>query len=429
MSNPQKIGVIGLGYVGLPLAVAFFEAGRHVLGFEVPGDRLYAMLAGRSHVDAVPDAKLARMLSSTRFEITTDVRRYSEPDALLICVPTPLRCQEKASPDTRYLDVVFRDISDHARCGQVIVIESTVLPRTTEFYREHLEKNGLKVGRDIYLAHSPEREDPGNTQFKNTLVSKLLGGVDPESAEAARLVYEAVFPVVVVSSARVAEAAKLLENTYRLVNIALINELNLLFRELRLDTQEIISAAATKPFGFQPFYPGPGIGGPCIGENPRSLSWYAKVLTGCRLPLIDAAGEYVHKIPAEVVRVLQTALSRRGECLDGSKVLVIGMTYKRDVADTRGSPGAAITKRLIAAGAEVHWYDEKVAADFSPHHAAIRITSFWELLQQDFRAVVITVDDSIYSRKLEAIVRNSRLVLDTRNATRDITEKENVIMV
>lgn len=427
-SRQGTVGIIGLGYVGLPLAATFAEGGFSVIGFDVDAVKIDALRAGRSYIRHVPAARLQPLLrtqpaepGAAAFFPTTDYSVLTRCDAILICVPTPLT--ENREPDLSFVVATTEAIARHLRRGQLVVLESTTYPGTTdEVVRPLLEAGGLHVGTDFHLAFSPEREDPNNPQFNTRTIPKLVGGCTPQCAKVAAALYGAVLErIVPVSSARVAEAAKLLENIYRSVNIALVNELKVLFDRMGLDVWEVIEAAATKPFGFTPFYPGPGLGGHCIPIDPFYLTWKARQYE-LATRFIELAGEVNHAMPAFVIEKLMDALNQRRRSLNGARVLVVGVAYKRDLDDTRESPALKIIDLLLRKGAEVAYHDPYVPMLKRSRHYDFNLRSVplnpTELQRTD--AVVIVTDHSGVDYKL--IVGASPLVIDTRNATRSIAE-------
>jgi UDP-N-acetyl-D-glucosamine dehydrogenase len=414
------VGIIGLGYVGLPLARAFSAKGVRVLGFDVDATKVEKLQRGESYIGHIP-AEAVRQMRGHCFEATCDFARLAEPDAILICVPTPLT--EAREPDLTYVINSTRSIAAALRPGQLIVLESTTYPGTTrQVVRPILEAGGLQAGRDFFLAFSPEREDPGNPNFSAPTIPKVVGGLDERSLELAAALYAQVtVRVVKVSGPEVAEACKILENTYRAVNIALVNELKVLYDRMGIDVWEVIEAAKTKPFGFAPFYPGPGLGGHCIPIDPFYLTWVARKY-GLTTRFVELAGEINTAMPAFVVHKLGDALNDRGKPVRGSKVLLLGMAYKKDVDDPRESPGFELMELLLRKGAAVAYNDPHIP-DLPPmrHHPALQMASqalTRELLQaQD--AVLIVTDHSAYDWRW--IVENAALVVDTRNATRGVT--------
>ncbi|HXT60713.1 MAG TPA: nucleotide sugar dehydrogenase [Pirellulales bacterium] len=420
LGKTARVGVIGLGYVGLPLIRAFVAAGYRTLGFDVDPSKIDRLLAGTSYISHIPSEWIARCLAEGQFEPTGDPRRLAEADAILICVPTPL--SDSRDPDLSYVENTARQIAAVLRPGQLVILESTTYPGTTrDVVLPLLEAGGLKAGRDFYLAYSPEREDPGNAHFEASVIPKVVGGIDPQSSRLAMLLYgQAVVKVVPVSSCEVAEACKILENTYRAVNIALVNELKMLYDRMGIDVWEVIEAAATKPFGFQPFYPGPGLGGHCIPIDPFYLSWVARK-HGMPTRFIELAGEINTQMPQYVVDRLTDALNERSKAVKGSKICVLGVAYKKDIDDPRESPSFVLMELLLARGAELTYNDPHVPAlPKMRHHRLPALTS--TPLTADFLAsqdcVLIATDHSAYD--YDFIVRHAPLVVDTRNATRGV---------
>ncbi|MGD9647129.1 MAG: nucleotide sugar dehydrogenase, partial [Pirellulales bacterium] len=336
-SRRALVGVIGLGYVGLPLVRLFASAGLRTLGFDVDEQKIARLLSGESYIGHIPSAWIAETVRSGRFLPTADSRRLAEPDALLICVPTPLA--DNRDPDLSFVQRTSQQIAAALRPGQLIVLESTTYPGTTrDVVLPRLAAKGLVVERDYLLAYSPEREDPGNPTHRAGNIPKVVSGYGPASLAAATALYQAAIPQIVpVSSLEVAEACKLLENTYRAVNIALVNELKVVFASLGIDVWEVIDAARTKPFGFQAFYPGPGLGGHCIPIDPFYLSWVARQ-HGANSRFVELAGELNTEMPGYVVERVEQALAETGRTLSGSKVCLLGVAYNRDVDDPRESP-------------------------------------------------------------------------------------------
>lgn len=422
VDRSAKVGVIGLGYVGLPLIRAFIHAGYSTLGFDVDEAKVERLLAGESYIGHIPSAWIAEWVSGGRLRPTADMRRLAEPDALLICVPTPLT--ESRDPDLRFVEATARQIAAVLRPGQLVVLESTTYPGTTrEVVLPILAGSGLEVGRDYYLAFSPEREDPGNPDYSAQSIPKVVGGMDPTSARLAVLLYrQAVVRVVPVSSCEVAEACKILENTYRSINIAMVNELKMLFDRLGIDVWEVIDAAKTKPFGFQAFYPGPGLGGHCIPIDPFYLSWVARK-HGMTTRFIELAGQINTAMPQYVVHRLVEALNEHCKPLRGSKVCILGVAYKKDVDDPRESPSFELMDLLRAGGAVLSYNDPHVPRlPAMRHHQVPNLTS--QALTAEFLAgqdaVLIATDHSAYD--YDFIVRHAPLVLDTRNATRNVVQ-------
>jgi UDP-N-acetyl-D-glucosamine dehydrogenase len=417
-----KVGVIGLGYVGLPLIRVFINAGFKTLGFDVDQAKVDRLRAGESYIKHIPSPWIAECIGKGTFEPTADMRRLCEADALLICVPTPL--SESRDPDLTYVEMTTRQIAEVLRPGQLIVLESTTYPGTTRHVLlPILTAGGLKVGEDLFLAFSPEREDPGNPDFSADRIPKVVGGIDPTSGRLAELLYgTAVVRVVPVSNCEVAEACKIVENTYRSVNIAMINELKVLFDRLGIDVWEVIEAAKTKPFGFQAFYPGPGLGGHCIPIDPFYLSWVARKY-GMATRFIELAGEINTSMPHYVVHRLTEALNDAGKAVRGSKVLMLGMAYKKDVDDPRESPSFVLMELLLARGANLSYNDPHIPRLPAMRHHRLPAMDSVELsakLLADQDCVLIATDHSSYNYEL--IVRHAPLVIDTRNATKNVKE-------
>ena len=419
-SDRATVGVIGLGYVGLPLGLTMAEAGKQVIGLDVDEAKIEKLRAGKSYIRHIADERVAA--SRERFEASTDFAALGRCDAIIICVPTPL--SEGREPDLGYVSRTAETIAKHLRRGQLVVLESTTYPGTTdEVVRPILESGGLRVGEDFHLAFSPEREDPGNAHFNTKTIPKLVGGVTRECGEVAAALYESFLAkVVVVSEARVAEAAKLLENIYRSINIALVNELKMLFERMGIDVWEVIEAAATKPFGFTAFYPGPGLGGHCIPIDPFYLTWKARHYD-FSTRFIELAGEVNTAMPYWVVEKVVEALSDGGRALRGAKVLVLGVAYKKDVDDLRESPALKVIEILESRGAQVSYNDPYVPslrARKLRHYETFELDSV-ELGEEAVGGadcVLIATDHTAYD--YDWIVRTARCVVDTRNATRHV---------
>ncbi len=421
-SGRGTVGVIGLGYVGLPLSATFAEAGFDVIGFDVDASKVEQLAAGRSYIRHIPSDRLTKILvdqpgqAGRSFFPTADFARLADCDAVLICVPTPLT--RNREPDLSFVTGTGETVARYLRAGQLVVLESTTYPGTTDdVLRPILEKGGLRVGIDFHLAFSPEREDPNNPNFNTKTIPKVVGGTTQVCGAVACALYGAVIDrIVPVSSAQVAEAAKLLENIYRSVNIALVNELKVLFDRMGLDVWEVISAAATKPFGFTAFYPGPGLGGHCIPIDPFYLTWKARQYD-LTTRFIELAGEVNHAMPAFVVQKVMDALNDRGRSLRGSRVLVLGISYKKDLDDTRESPSLKVVDLLQRKGAEVSYHDPYVPALARSRRYNLGLQS--QPLTRETLAsvdvVVITTDHTEVDYDL--VVEAAPLVVDTRNAT------------
>jgi UDP-N-acetyl-D-glucosamine dehydrogenase len=408
--------VVGLGYVGLPLAETFASGGFRVIGFDIDTAKVEKLRRGQSYIGHISSERVAELVRTGRFEATTDPARFADADAIVICVPTPLT--ETREPDLSYIIKTGELIQPYLRRGQLIVLESTTYPGTTdELLRPILERSGFKAGHDFFLAFSPEREDPGNKQFATRNIPKVVGGLDETSRQLAVALYEPVVEgVVPVSSTQVAEACKILENTYRAVNIALVNELKVVFERMGIDVWEVIAAAKTKPFGFQAFYPGPGLGGHCIPIDPFYLTWAARKY-GVHTRFIELAGEVNTSMPGYVVNRVAEALNEERKALKGSRVCVLGVAYKKDVDDPRESPAFEIMEMLEQRGAIVSYNDPHIPHLPRMRHHHIRLDS-QELAEAFVTAqdcLLIVTDHSAYD--FDAILRHARLVIDTRNAT------------
>jgi UDP-N-acetyl-D-glucosamine dehydrogenase len=425
-SRKAKIGVIGLGYVGLPLALLFGEEGFPVLGFDIDATKVAALRGGESYIYRVPKTEI-QLARRKGFDATGDYARVADMDAVIICVPTPL--DEHRQPDLSYVRSTVESIAPHLHLGQLVILESTTYPGTTDELvvpvLERLNRAQCRVARNgepfdnsIFVAFSPEREDPGNDSVARRDVPKVVGGVDTTATELARELYAALFHrVVTVSTPAVAEMTKLLENIYRCVNIAMVNELKLLCLRMGIDVWEVIDAASTKPFGFQPFYPGPGLGGHCIPIDPFYLSWKARQWD-FQMRFIELAGEINTAMPRHVVAAVGSALNARSKAINGSRVLVLGVSYKKDIDDLRESPALPIIELLRAQGAAVSYHDPffPVLDKGRKYDLQLRCVPLENLGAYD--CVLIVTDHSSYD--YAEIVREAQLVVDTRNATRGI---------
>ncbi|MCA9028701.1 MAG: nucleotide sugar dehydrogenase [Planctomycetaceae bacterium] len=426
-NKTANIGVIGLGYVGLPLIDAFVNAGFRATGFDVDQAKVDSLNAGKSYIKHISSDDVQGWTDKGLFEATGDLSRMAEVDALLICVPTPLN--DSRDPDLKYVESTAEAIAKTLRPGQLVVLESTTYPTTTrDVMLPILEKSGLTAGEDFFVAYSPEREDPGNQHYSASRIPKVVGGLDPTSLELAAALYgHAVVEVIPVSSCEVAEACKILENTYRAVNIALVNELKMLYDRMGIDVWEVIDAAKTKPFGFQAFYPGPGLGGHCIPIDPFYLTWLARK-QGLTTRFIELAGEVNQHMPEYVIARLAEFLNDAGKPIRGSRICLLGMAYKKDVDDPRESPSFVLLDLLLARGADVTYNDPHVPK-LRPmrHHNVPNMTS--NELTPEFLAaqdcVLIATDHSAYD--YDHIVKHAKLVLDTRNATKHVTESREKI--
>lgn len=423
------VGIIGLGYVGLPLIDAYIKAGFSAIGFDVDQKKVNSLLAGNSYIAHIEHTTIAGWLSQKRFDAIVDMTRLCEADVILICVPTPL--SDSRDPDLKYVEMTTQAIAESLRPGQMIVLESTTYPGTTkDVLLPILQESGLTAGKDFFLAYSPEREDPGNPDFTAGTIPKVVGGLEPNSLKLATLFYEqAITQVVPVNSCETAEACKILENTYRSVNIAMVNELKVLFQKIGINIWEVIDAAKTKPFGFQAFYPGPGLGGHCIPIDPFYLSWVARKH---EMPtkFIELAGEINTSMPLYVVHRLAEALNLVSKPIRGSKIGIFGVAYKKDVDDPRESPSFKLMELLIERGAELSYCDPHIpqlpkmrsfdVPDLSHNPASDEYVSSLD-------CVLIATNHSAFD--WPEIVKNAQLVVDTRNATHAVTDgREKIYM-
>ena len=429
------VGVIGLGYVGLPLAATIAEAGFAAIGFDTKTSKIEALRRRESYIRHVPASRLAQIVRTeppqagrAGLHASAEFGDLARCDGILICVPTPLT--ESREPDLSYIVQTAEAVAQYLRRGQLVVLESTTYPGTTdEVVRPILERGGLRVGRDFHLAFSPEREDPNNREFSTRTIPKLVGGITPECGRVAAALYGTVIErVVPVSNASVAEAAKLLENIYRSVNIALVNELKVLFARMGLNVWEVIEAAASKPFGFTPFFPGPGLGGHCIPIDPFYLTWRARQFE-LTTRFIELAGEVNLAMPAYVIERLADALNERGQSLKGSRVLILGVAYKRDLDDDRESPAYKLMELLARKHAEFTYHDPFVPVLQASRRYDFRLRSV-PLTAESLAAadaVLIATDHSAFD--YDFIVEHARLVVDTRNATRNVRSgREKIVL-
>ena len=410
-----RVGVIGLGYVGLSLAVEFAKASLQVTGIEIDADKLERLSRGESYIQDIKPYEVKGLVADKKLLVSDDYDTLKDLDAVSICVPTPL--SKTKDPDISYIAAVTREIVPRLHPGQLIVLESTTYPGTTdEVILPELERTGLQVGREFFLAFSPERIDPGNSLYRTKNTPKIIGGVTPQCAQVAKLLYEqAIDCVVLVSSARAAEMVKLLENTFRAVNIGLVNEVALMCDRLKIDVWEVIEAAATKPFGFMPFYPGPGLGGHCIPVDPYYLAWKLKTLD-YKARFIELAAEINTNMPWHVVSKVVDGLNDMRKSVKGSNILVLGVTYKRNTNDLRESPALDIIKILQDKGATVTFHDPFIA-DLSALNGAVHVPLRAEILQAA-DCVVIATDHSTLD--YEWVLMQARLLVDTRNVTKHV---------
>jgi len=434
-----RVGIIGCGYVGLPLGLRFAEAGHRVTGFDTDPEKVDKLNRGQTYIQHIPQSKIQQFVQSKHFGATTDFSRLAEVDAIIICVPTPL--DQRREPDLSYVEDTAQAIRPHLQRGQLVVLESTTYPGTTEeLVLPVLEQTGMKcpvahgpdhelIATDFFLAFSPEREDPGNKQYGLAQIPKVVGGVNPPSCRAAQALYtQVVAKVIPVSSTQAAEMTKLLENIFRCVNIALVNELKMLALRMGIDIWEVIDAAATKPFGFMPFYPGPGLGGHCIPVDPFYLSWKAREYDFATR-FIELAGEVNTAMPYHVVDATAAALNERQKSIKGSRIMVLGVAYKKDVDDMRESPSLKIIEQLTLRGAKVDYNDP-----YFPQIPKLRHYNFQGMksvaidskILAGYDCVMIATDHTSYDYQM--IVESSQLVIDARNATRRISRNRNKIV-
>ncbi len=407
------LGVIGLGYVGLPLAVSYAKAGFSVIGFELAADKVAALNRGESYILDVPTADVAELVSAGRFKATTDMSLMANVDCVNICVSTPL--SKTRDPDISFIQSAVQQIMPNLHDGMLIILESTTYPGTTEeVILPLLAENGAEVGKDYFLAFSLERVDPGNPDFHTTNIPKVVGGVTPACTEVAKTLYEQVMDTVVpLSSVRVAETVKLLENTFRSVNIGLVNEIALMCDAMGIDVWEVIKGAATKPFGFMPFYPGPGLGGHCIPIDPFYLSWKAK-LAGSEARFIELAGQVNGAMPRHVVNLVVGALNRLAKPVNGSRILVVGVAYKSGIDDMRESPALDIIELLGQLGGKIDWYDPHVMS-LPPEITANKLETWQPDILSEYDAAVIVTKHATVDHTLLLEPQNLAII-DTRNA-------------
>jgi UDP-N-acetyl-D-glucosamine dehydrogenase len=415
-SRAARVGVVGLGYVGLPLLVEFARAGYDAVGFDIDARKVDQINAGHSYIPDVPTSDVAELRAAGRLAATTDFSELARIDTVNICVPTPLR--KTKDPDMSFVVSAVEKVAAFLHPGMLVVLESTTYPGTTEeLVQPILEAGGLRAGRDFFLAFSPERVDPGNERFNTKNVPKVVGGISPACAQLAAALYGAAIDTVVpVSSPRVAEMVKLLENTFRAVNIGLVNEIALMCDRLGIDVWEVVDAAATKPFGFLPFYPGPGLGGHCIPIDPFYLSWKAKQ-SGFEARFIELAGHVNGAMPHAVLDKIAEALNARRKAINGSSVLIVGISYKRDIDDMRESPALDVMGLLQARGARVSYTDPYVPQLDGRHWSGGQTLTSVALTPETLAAadcVAIVTDHRVFD--YEMIVRCSDLIVDSRNA-------------
>ncbi|MBC8471802.1 MAG: nucleotide sugar dehydrogenase [Planctomycetes bacterium] len=410
------VGVLGLGYVGLPLAGEFASAGLKVVGFDIDEKKVRTLNSGRSIIKHVPHSRVKQIVKAGRFKATSNMAHLKNVDAILVCVPTPLT--QNREPDMQFIIKSTETIAKYLQRGQLIVLESTTYPGTTrEVMVPILQSSGLKAGKDFHLAYSPEREDPGNKDFSTGTIPKVVGGLTQKCCDMACKLYDiAIVWTVAVSSLETAEAAKILENVYRCVNIAMVNELKVVFDRMGIDIWEVISAASTKPFGFKAFYPGPGLGGHCIPIDPFYLTWKARQY-GMPTRFIELAGEINTSMPRYVIAKTTEALNEHRKSLKGSKVLVLGLAYKKDIDDLRESPSIELIELLREKGAKVDYNDPYIPRTHKQRQHDLKMTSrkLSAQMLSSYDVVLISTDHSDYD--YQWIVKNAKLVVDTRNAT------------
>ncbi len=419
-SKQAKIGIVGLGYVGLPLLMEFVEQEFSTIGFDIDEKKVIQLNNGKSYIKHIADERIAKVVESHLFEATTDFSRIKEVDCILICVPTPLTRYRE--PDLSYIEGTSETLSKHIRKGQLIVLESSTYPGTTEeVMKPILEKSGLKGDVDFWVGFSPEREDPNNPNFNTRTIPKVVGANTEEARQLVSTLYDQVIvQTVPVSSSQAAEATKLLENIFRSVNIALVNEMKTILDRMGIDIWEVIEAAKTKPFGFMPFYPGPGLGGHCIPIDPFYLTWKAREYE-MNTRFIELAGEVNTSMPYWVIRKVMDALNDRSKSLNGSKILILGAAYKKDIDDPRESPSFKLMEILIEKGALVDYNDP-----FIPELPHMRMYDIQrrsvELSAENlekYDCVLVSTDHSVYD--FDFIVKHAKLVVDTRNATVNVS--------
>ncbi|MBN1526880.1 MAG: nucleotide sugar dehydrogenase [Candidatus Omnitrophica bacterium] len=423
LDKKAKVGIIGLGYVGLPLAVVFAEKGFKVYGIDIDKDRVERLKKGESYILDVPPSDVVDAMKRKGMAVTTDFGVIRELDAVLVCVPTPLH--KTKEPDVSYIVSAVANIKKYMKHGQIIVLESTTYPGTTEeVMLPALESEGLKEGRDFYLAFSPERVDPGNEKYNTANTPKIVGGISEASTEVAALLYEqAIESVIPVSSSKVAEMVKLLENTFRIVNIGLVNEILLMCNRLNIDAWEVIEAAKTKPYGYMPFYPGPGVGGHCIPIDPIYLSWKARG-HGFEARFIDLASSVNAQMPHHVIDKAIDSLNEEKKPLNGAHILILGATYKKDIKDLRESPALEIITLFQKKGAVVSYYDPYLPY-LEIDEISLKCAKFAADTFKKADCVVLITDHTKVDYDL--VVKNSKLIIDTRNKLKDVKDRKKIV--
>jgi UDP-N-acetyl-D-glucosamine dehydrogenase len=426
-NKTAEIGIIGLGYVGLPLGLEFAEKGFNVTGFDIDEKKIPVLNAGKSYIKHIPEARIKRSVDNKKFKATSDFSKLTSCDAIIICVPTPLN--EHREPDMTYIENSGKIVAQYLRSGQLVVLESSTYPGTTDEILQPMFENApvtqskgenktkFKAGVDFYLAFSPEREDPNNPNFSTGTIPKVVGGATKNCLQAAKSLYDQVIvKTVPVSSTRAAEATKLLENIYRSINIALVNELKVVFDRMDIDVWEVIDAATTKPFGYQPFYPGPGLGGHCIPIDPFYLTWKAREFE-VHTRFIELAGEINTSMPYYVIEKGGAALNTVKKSLKGSKVLILGVSYKKDIDDMRESPSIRLIELFRAKGAAVDYNDPYVPKlpKMRRYNYDMKSIEFSAGKLKKYDLVVLSTDHTFYKEKASFIVKNAKLIVDTRN--------------
>lgn len=411
-----RIGIIGLGYVGLPLAVEFAEGGFSVIGFDISEEKVKMIGRAKSYIDDIADARLKPLVKSSKLTATTDPKLLSKMDCVSICVPTPL--SKTKDPDISYILAACEWVKKNIHKDMLVVLESTTYPGTTdEVIKPKLEESGLKAGKDFYLAFSPERVDPGNATYTTKNTPRVVGGFSNKCCKMGKLYYEQVIPnIYPVSSTEAAEMVKLLENTFRSVNIGLVNEVALMCHRLKLDVWEIINAAATKPFGFMPFYPGPGLGGHCIPIDPHYLSWKLKTLN-YYARFIELAGDINSHMPEWVVERVTSLLNDTGKSVKNSKIMVLGVAYKKNIQDVRESPALDVLELLEKLGAKIK-YNDPYVPEVRWHKSKKKSTKLTAAILKASDMTIILTDHTDYD--YDWIVANSKCIFDTRNAAADV---------
>jgi UDP-N-acetyl-D-glucosamine dehydrogenase len=426
-SNEAVIGVVGLGYVGLPLLMEFVDHGFKTIGFDIDKRKVDMLNAGKSYIKHIDEKRIKSVMESNLFASTDDFSKIKEVDCILICVPTPLT--KHREPDMSFITGTAENLSNHIRKGQLIILESSTYPGTTEeVLKPILEKSGLKGDEDFWVAFSPEREDPNNPKYNTHTIPKVVGANTEFARQTSKALYEKVIvKAVPVSSSKAAEATKLLENIFRSVNIALVNEMKIILERMGIDVWEVINAAATKPFGYMPFYPGPGLGGHCIPIDPFYLTWKAREFD-INTRFIELAGEVNTAMPHWVIQKVMEALNEAEKSLKGSKVLVLGAAYKKDIDDPRESPSFKLMEILNEKGAIVDYNDPLIPElpQMRMYNVKGKSVDLTEENLAGYDCVLVSTDHTVYD--WDFIVKNSQLVVDTRNATKDVKENRDKIV-